>query len=260
MKRPLLATIAVLFVLLGAQPALAGAELPVPQTSSGYDLRPAVLAGLAVMLLMAKIAGKFFERIGQPAVLGELLAGIILGNLALIGFYNADWIKTDGVIAALAQIGVILLLFEVGLESDLGEMLEVGWSSLFVALAGVIAPFFLGWGVSAYFLPNESRLVHIFIGAVLCATSVGITARVLKDLGELKLRESRIILGAAVIDDVIGLLILATVVGAVAAAAAGTSLSVAHIFWLAAKAVIFFVVTFAVGRYVMPPLFHNAVK
>ena len=131
---------------------------------------------------------------------------------------------------ALAQIGVILLLFEVGLESNLGEMLEVGWSSLFVAIAGVVAPFFLGWGVSAYFLPNESRLVHIFIGAVLCATSVGITARVLKDIGKLKLRESRIILGAAVIDDVIGLLILATVVGAVAAAATGTTLSAVSIF------------------------------
>lgn len=260
MKRPLLATIAVLLVLFAAQTAWAGAEVPVSQTSGGYDLRPAVLAALAAMILMAKIGGQLFERIGQPAVLGELLAGIILGNLALVGFYDADWIKTDGVIAALAQIGVILLLFEVGLESNLGEMLEVGWSSLFVAFAGVIAPFFLGWGVSAYFLPNESRLVHIFIGAVLCATSVGITARVLKDLGKLKLRESRIILGAAVIDDVIGLLILATVVGAVAAAAAGTTLSFVHIFSLAGKTVLFFASAFAIGRYVMPPLFLGAAK
>jgi Kef-type K+ transport system membrane component KefB len=117
----------------------------------------------------------------------------------------AEPLKTDGVIAALAQLGVILLLFEVGLESNLGEMLEVGWSSLFVAVAGVVALFFLGWGVSAYFLPDASRLAHIFIGSVLCATSVGITARLLKDLGKLSLRESRIILGAAVIDDVIGL-------------------------------------------------------
>ncbi|HEX9544292.1 MAG TPA: cation:proton antiporter [Pyrinomonadaceae bacterium] len=260
MKRPLLAVIPALSILLVAQTAWAGREIPVTPTSTGYDFSPMILAGLAAILLIAKVGSELFKRAGQPAVLGELLAGIILGNLALVGFHYADWIKTDGVIAALAQIGVILLLFEVGLESNLGEMLEVGWSSLFVALAGVIAPFFLGWGVSAYFLPNESRLVHIFIGAVLCATSVGITARVLKDLGKLRLRESRIILGAAVIDDVIGLLILATVVGAVAAAAAGTSLSLAHIFWLAAKAMIFFVSAFAIGHYAVPPLFRGASK
>src|SRR6266550_479204 len=258
MKRALLAIIPALPIVLAAQIARAGTQIPVSPTTSGHDFSPMILAGLAAILLIAKVSGELFERVGQPAVLGELLAGIILGNLMLVGFHQADWIKTDGIVAALAQLGVILLLFEVGLESKLGEMLEVGWSSLLVALAGVIAPFFLGWGVSAYFLPAESRLVHIFIGAVLCATSVGITARVLKDLGKLKLRESRIILGAAVIDDVIGLLILATVVGAVAAAAAGTSLSVAHIFWLAAKAVIFFVSAFAIGHYVVPLLFRSA--
>lgn len=260
MKRPLLAAIAFLSIFFAGATAWAAGEAPVEHASSGYEFRPMILAGLATILLLAKIAGELFERVGQPAVLGELLAGIILGNLVLVGFHNADWIKTDGVIAALAQLGVILLLFEVGLESKLSEMLEVGWSSLLVALAGVIVPFFLGWGVSAYSLPGESRLVHIFIGAVLCATSVGITARVLKDLGKLKLRESRIILGAAVIDDVIGLLILATIVGAVAAAAAGTSLDFIYIFGLAAKTVLFFVITFVIGRYVMPPLFRSAGK
>jgi Kef-type K+ transport system membrane component KefB len=260
MKRQILAAVSVPAVLFAAHIAWARADDPVFLTTTASDLIPMILAGLAAVLLLAKIAGELFERLGQPAVLGELLAGIILGNLALVGFHNAEWIRTDSVVAALAQLGVILLLFEVGLESNLGEMLEVGWSSLFVAIAGVIAPFFFGWGVSAYFLPNESRLVHIFIGAVLCATSVGITARVLKDLGKLKLRESRIILGAAVIDDVIGLLILATVVGAVAATGAGTSLDLLYIFWLAAKAVVFFVATFAIGRYLMPPLFRGAGK
>jgi Kef-type K+ transport system membrane component KefB len=260
MKRRILSAIAVVTVAFTAQAAFGRAAAPVAQAGSGYDLSPMILAGLAAMLLIAKLASELFERAGQPAVLGELLAGIILGNLALFGFYNAEWLKTDAVIAALAQLGVILLLFEVGLESNLGELLEVGWSSLLVALAGLIAPFFLGWVVSAYFLPNESRLVHIFIGAVLCATSVGITARVLKDLGKLKLREARIILGAAVIDDVIGLLILATVVGAVAAASAGSSLDFFYIFWLAAKTVVFFILTFVIGRYVMPPIFRAAAK
>ena len=105
-------------------------------------------------------------------------------------------------------------------------MLEVGWSSLLVAVAGVIAPFFLGWAVAAYFLPHEAQLGHIFIGATLCATSVGITARVLKDINQLQSRESRIILGAAVIDDVLGLLILAVVAGAIKATSAGEALAV----------------------------------
>ena len=229
-----------------------------PVTGNAHGLQPMVLVGLAAMLLVAKLGGELFERLKQPAVLGELIGGIIIGNLVLFGFTAAEPLKTDGIIAALAQLGVILLLFEVGLESNIGEMLEVGWSSLFVAVAGVVAPFFLGWGVSAYFLPGESRLVHVFIGSVLCATSVGITARVLKDLGKLSLRESRIILGAAVIDDVIGLMILAVVIGAVTAATIGSSVSLVHIFWIAAKAAAFFVSAFAIGHYVVPHIFRSA--
>jgi Kef-type K+ transport system membrane component KefB len=247
-----------LFIYLAVQPA--SAADPSPGSDNSHGLDPTVLVGIAVMLLAAKLGGEIFERMQQPAVLGELLAGIVLGNLTLVGFYRFEMLRTDTVIAALAQIGVILLLFEVGLESKLAEMLEVGWSSLFVAAAGVVVPFFLGWGVSAYFLPEESRLVHVFIGSVLCATSVGITARVLKDLGKLSLREARIILGAAVIDDVIGLLILALVVGAVTAAAAGTSLSFAHIMWLASKTVVFFLSAFAIGHYAVPPIFRGAGK
>jgi len=185
-----------------------------------HGLDPIVLIGLAAMLLVAKLGGEIFERLKQPAVLGELIGGMLIGNLALIGFTAVNSLKTNTIIGAIAEIGVIILLFEVGLESDLKEMIEVGWSSLLVALLGVVAPFFLGWGVSAYFLPEESRLVHIFIGATLCATSVGITARVFKDIGKLSTREARIILGAAVIDDVLGLLILAVVSGAIRAAAA----------------------------------------
>jgi Kef-type K+ transport system membrane component KefB len=163
-----------------------------------------VLAGIAVMLVVAKLGSELFERMGQPAVLGELMGGIVLGNLVIFGFTAAEPLKTNGTIAALAEIGVIILLFEVGLESDLKEMMEVGWSSLLVAVIGIIVPFLLGWAVSAYFIPEEATLAHIFIGATLCATSVGITARVFKDLGKLTTREARIILGAAVIDDVLG--------------------------------------------------------
>lgn len=225
---------------------------------TAHGLNPIVLLGVAVILLVAKLGGELFERIKQPAVLGELIAGIILGNLVLFGFTAAEPLKTNEIIAALAEIGVIILLFEVGLESNLGEMLEVGWSSLLVAVAGVIVPFFLGWAVAAYFLPDESRLVHIFIGATLCATSVGITARVLKDLGRLQTRESRIILGAAVIDDVLGLLILAVVAGAIQSMGTGTALSLMDVGIIAGKATAFLLGAMAVGHFVMPHIFRGA--
>src|SRR5439155_10666904 len=124
---------------------------------------------IAAILIVAKLGGEFFDRLNQPAVLGELIVGIVVGNLALIGFRGVDFLKTNEIIGALAQIGVIVLLFEVGLESNIAEMMEVGWSALAVAVAGVIAPFFLGWAVAGYFLPNGSQLEHIFIGATLCA-------------------------------------------------------------------------------------------
>ncbi len=222
--------------------------------TAAHGLDPIVLVGVAVIWIVAKFCGEVFERLGQPAVLGELCGGIILGNLMLAGVTIAEPLKTNVVISALAELGVIILLFEVGLESNLGEMLEVGWSSLLVAVLGVVAPFFLGWGVAAYFIPDEPRLVHIFIGATLCATSVGITARVLKDLNRLTTRAARIILGAAVIDDVLGLLILAVVTGAIQAQATGASLSLAAIVWIAAKSILFLVGAVVLGHYVVPRL------
>ena len=237
----------------------AAAISPGPTTGGGeHTLDPMLLIALAAILIFAKLGGELFERIDQPAVLGELIVGIVMGNLVMVGFAGAEPIKTNAVIVALAEIGVILLLFEVGLETELAEMRKVGWSSLLVASAGVVAPFFLGWGVSAYFLPQESRLAHIFIGSVLCATSVGITARVLKDLRKLSTREARIILGAAVIDDVIGLLILAVIVGVVGASNSGVQFSIAGLIWIAVKALAFFVAAFAIGQFVVPPVFRGA--
>ncbi len=231
---------------------------PSASEGAGHGLDPFVLIGVAVILLVAKLGGELFERFKQPAVLGELIGGIILGTLALARFTAAEPLKTNEVIGALAEIGVIILLFEVGLESNLTEMMEVGWSSLLVAVAGVVAPFFLGWGVAAYFLPGESILAHIFIGATLCATSVGITARVLKDMGKLQTREARIVLGAAVIDDVLGLLILAVVAGAIKAAMAGSALSTAGVMVIAVKAILFLVGAIAAGHYLVPHLFRRA--
>ena len=228
------------------------------QDKPSNSLDPFVLVAIAVILIAAKLCGELFERIGQPAVLGELIAGILLGSLVLFGFTAAEPLKTNPTISALAEIGVIILLFEVGLESNLKEMLEVGWSSLLVAVAGVTVLFFLGWGVAAYFMPDAARLVHIFIGATLTATSVGITARVLKDLGRLQTREARIILGAAVIDDVLGLLLLSIVAGAIKAAGTGAQPAMIEIAVIAGKAVAFLTGAVLVGHYVTPHIFRGA--
>lgn len=191
-----------------------------------------VLAAIVVILLLAKVGGDIFERLRLPAVLGELVLGILLGNfLFLTGSHALDFMQppvmgahvdSSGItvgesLQILAGIGVVLLLFEVGLESTVRQMFSVGASSLTVALIGVIAPIALGYAVCRVFF-FDSWQQPIFIGATLCATSVGITARVLKDLHRGRDRESRIILGAAVLDDVLGLIVLAVAAGVIQAA------------------------------------------
>ena len=252
----LTALIVGLFFIFANRPVMAAGEGTTGTETHGLD--PAVLIGVAIMLVLAKLGGEIFERVHAPAVLGELFAGLVLGNLVIFGFNWAEPLKTNETIAALAEFGVIILLFEVGLESDVKEMVEVGWSSLLVAILGVIAPFLLGWAVSAYFIPDEPRLAHIFIGATLCATSVGITARVFKDLGKLSTREARIILGAAVLDDVFGLLILAVVAGAIRAAATGGALSFLDVGLIALKSLAFLIGAIAIGHLLMPRMLHGA--
>ncbi|HEY4597327.1 MAG TPA: cation:proton antiporter [Thermoanaerobaculia bacterium] len=217
-----------------------------------------VLLGLVVILVAAKVGGEIFERMGQPAVLGELLFGMVLGNLALLGFGRLEFLQRSVGIEVLAELGVILLLFQVGLESNVYEMLSVGWSSLLVALLGVVAPFFLGWGVSAWMLPEEETLAHVFIGATLAATSVGITARVLADLGKLSARESKIILGAAVIDDVLGLVILSVISGVISAANTGGSLRATDALIIVLKAIVFLVGAILIGGWLSRRVFQLA--
>jgi Kef-type K+ transport system membrane component KefB len=219
-----------------------------------------VALGLAVILATAKVGGHLAERVGQPAVLGELLVGIILGNLGLVGIPWLEPIKADATLDILARLGVIILLFEVGLESTVREMLHVGGRSLVVAVLGVAVPWVLGWGVGALLLPDRSVYVHIFLGAVLTATSVGITARVLRDLGRSRSAEARIILGAAVIDDVLGLVILAVIAGIIAAADVGTALSAADIAAVLGKAAVFLVGALWLGLRISPRLFQASAR
>jgi Kef-type K+ transport system membrane component KefB len=165
---------------------------------------------------------------------------------------------TDPTIDIVARLGVLILLFEVGLESTVRDMLKVGLPSLLVAVIGVAVPFALGWGVGAMLLPERNTYVHAFLGATLTATSVGITARVLQDLGRSKTAEARVILGAAVIDDVLGLVILAVVGGVISAADRGASLSGNAVILVVGKAVAFLFGALALGVYLSPRLFRIA--
>ena len=240
-----------------ALPAVVAAETGGASTLH-TDPVAAVVLGLAVILVAAKLAGHVAARFGQPAVLGELAAGVVLGSLDLAGLSWFRGIEQEPTIQVLASLGVILLLFEVGLESTVRDMLKVGLPSLLVAVLGVVAPFVLGWGVGWLLLPDRSVYVHVFLGAMLTATSVGVTARVLQDLGKSQSREARIILGAAVIDDVLGLIILAVVAGLIAAVNAGGSLSYGEIGAILGKAVVFLFGALVIGSFLSPRVFGIA--
>jgi Kef-type K+ transport system membrane component KefB len=201
--------------------ALAGAGVAAAAAGEAPASSGAVLFGLAVLVVLAKAGGLAVERLGQPSVLGELLVGIGLGNVMplFFGEHGIAFVRTSPTLHVLAEVGVLILLFDVGLEADLRALAHVGPSSVLVAFVGVVAPFGLGWGAAAWFLPESSRVVHVFIGATLTATSVGITARVLKDLQATRSAEGQTILGAALLDDVLGLIVLAVVSGMVTTAA-----------------------------------------
>jgi Kef-type K+ transport system membrane component KefB len=215
---------------------------------------------LAAVLVSAKLLGELAERMGQPAVLGELIAGILLGSSAL-GVVPTEG-SGAGISHLLAEFGVVLLLFEIGLETDLREMFRVGPASLAVASVGVVLPFALGFLYWAY-VPHAASAsaadlttAAIFVGATLTATSVGITARVLSDLRRMHTIEARIIIGAAVIDDVLGLVILSVVSGM----AAGATPGVVGVLRTLGVAIGFLVIAVLVGRYVAPRLFDLVVR
>lgn len=205
---------------------------------------------IAIILLIAKLSG-FIERWGQPSVLGELIAGVIIGNLALVGINIFEPIKADNIIAFLAELGVVILLFQVGLESNIHEMRKVGAKAGLVAIVGVVAPFVLGaFLVGPALLPGLSQNAYLFLGAALTATSVGITARVFKDLGKMATNEAKIVLGAAVIDDVLGLIILAVVSALVTTGAVSAGI----ISGIVAKSVLFLVGAIVLGQIFAPQI------
>jgi Kef-type K+ transport system membrane component KefB len=228
------------------------------EEEEGHGVDPSYFFLVVIaILIFAKLFGEAAERIGQPAVLGELVAGVVLGS-SVLGIVPSAGELAD-VIHLLAEVGVAILLFEIGLETDLKEMFRVGKESASVAIVGVALPFALGFGYWYLFDPalggapdgTSLSMIAIFVGATLTATSVGITARVLTDLRKMHRPESRVIIGAAVIDDVLGLVILAIVSG-LAAGAAVTFIGITQTFVVAVG---FLVVAVIVGNFVAPRLF-----
>ncbi|MEZ4400327.1 MAG: cation:proton antiporter [Kofleriaceae bacterium] len=226
--------------------------------SSGGAFDARLLVVLAGLWAFAKLGGDLLTRVGLPAVLGELACGIIVGNLDLVGWHGLDFAIGDGNLAFLGELGVILLLFQVGLESNLTQMAKVGLSALVVACVGVVLPMAMGYGIHASLAPDKTWHTHLFIGAVLTATSVGITARVFKDLGKIDSPTGRVVLGAAVIDDVLGLIVLAVVTAMVKGAESGASVDALAILVILAKAIGFLAVAMLLGRPASKRLYRAA--
>ncbi len=157
---------------------------------------------LMTVLLCARMCAELAARLRVAPVIGELLAGVLLGP-SLLG-----WVDAGDLIGMLAQIGIILLLFQVGLETDVRKLTHTGRHSLLVAMGGFVTPFLLGYGICTWYF-GLSQLTSLFVGGTLTATSIGITVRVLRDLGRQQQREGQIVLGAAVLDDILGVMLLA---------------------------------------------------
>lgn len=268
--------------MLSADHLLGGLPLsrwPLPLGATDLDTSPIVLAGvllsLVVIFLASKLGGEAAKRLDLPSVLGELMAGVIIGISALhlivspgTGAAASDslimtalqWInhlepetlthvyESQGeVITVLAELGVIILLFEIGLESDVRQLKEVGPQAIAVAMTGLLAPLLLGTAGLMWFF-HVPAIPAVFAGAALTATSIGITSKVLSELGQLKSREGQIIVGAAVIDDVLGIILLAVV----ASLAKTGEVDVGHVCFLIVGAT-----AFLAGSIILGSVFNN---
>lgn len=224
-----------------------------------------ILLMLGVLFALARIGNRLFERMGMPGLIGEIMVGIIAANLVildgetlieLLDITLPDQINGVGpngryvVLFALAELGVIFLLFSVGLETKVKELLSVGRTALLVAVLGVAVPFIFGY---AYIEFTEGDFHHaMFLAAAMVATSVGITARVIKDMHMMEKRESRIIIGAAIIDDVLGMIVLAIVKGTTGS----SSSSLPDIAAIVVEAVAFVLVVIAFAKWGVPRIYE----
>lgn len=177
-----------------------------------------VILTLAIVFILAKTCSRVVAKFGFPGLIGEIVLGVVLANLVIGDFNIANWLDieegqtTNEILEVFSELGVIFLLFTVGLETRVKDLTSVGKAAILVALVGVVVPFVVGYAYVMFFY--DGNFYHsMFMGAAMVATSVGITARVIKDMGLMDVKESRIIIGAAVIDDILGMIVLAIVSG-----------------------------------------------
>ncbi|NJM95913.1 MAG: cation:proton antiporter [Phormidesmis sp. RL_2_1] len=248
----------------------------VDEAEVGSLVLAGVLLSLITVFIAAKVGGEICARLNLPSVLGELVGGVVVGisALHLIVFPEGaniphsalmDMVQmTAGIepegllkvfsgeseaLSVLAELGVIILLFEIGLESDLKELIRVGPQAAVVAVVGVLAPFIAGTAGLIFFF-NISTIPAVFAGAALTATSIGITAKVLAEMQQLSSREGQIIIGAAVLDDVLGIIVLAVV----ASLAKTGEIEIANVVYLVLGAAAFLIGSIFIGR-LLSPLF-----
>lgn len=219
-----------------------------------------ILLMLVVLYAVARVGNRIAEHFGVPGLIGEIIMGIIVANLAIGDWSLLDWLEVEmpepghestntnySVLYALSELGVIFLLFSVGLETKVNDLLKVGKTAMYVAILGVVIPFILGF---IYIELDDGDFHHaMFLAAAMVATSVGITARVIKEMGMMSKMESRIIIGAAVIDDVLGMIVLAIVKGV-----AGTDggINIANVVEVIVLACVFVLAAFAFAKWAMP--------
>lgn len=203
------------------------------------------LVALAALLLGTKLLGDLAQRVGQPAVLGELIAGVLLGP-SVLGLVSGE----DEILRAMAELGVLILLFEIGLHTDIRSLRKVGGQAIVVAIVGVVAPFVGGYYAASALGFNQ--IESLVAGAALTATSIGISARVLRDINRLDTAEGQIVLGAAVLDDLIGLIILSVISGLVA----GEAITTVGVITTSGLAIGFVAIALAVGSFAVPPIFR----
>jgi Na+:H+ antiporter len=208
---------------------------------------------LILMITAADACGFMFERLGMPELLGEIYAGIVLGNLALVGidFQFAELLRNSEFMTYSAELALVLLLFLVGLESDMRDMFRVGANAASVAAVGVVLPVLLGLGTTVA-LGLGNGIQGWFIGATLAATSVGISAKLLTERGVIKTPSAEVILGAAVIDDVLGILLLAILASVVVSG----DIVALDLVWIVVKALLFFAGALLIGQKLMPEMVH----